>query len=313
MSSRQEREEVDLSRLLIPSGRASTSSGHSAPSPQSSFGSSYQPHESTPLQPLVSLLFNSQRSASPTMQSATPPPPPSYPPPSLQNSGMSTPTKSPSAPKKFRVAMSPASSRPGSRPGSRQSSRAPSPTFSESSDDLPNNVCREDQLALLPSECLSGDSVRPLRHVDESGEESFYALQPMRYSVIFILLVELFERFSFYGLNYTQTSYLTGVYDPKWNAGMAAVTASSFVSISVAVAYTTPFLGAVLADSLLGDYWSILVGALVFYIPGLFLIAFTTIPGLLGKDFNIAALGVGLLFLWPTGTGIVKSIVNIFG
>jgi POT family proton-dependent oligopeptide transporter len=174
-------------------------------------------------------------------------------------------------------------------------------------------VCREEQLKLLPAECLSGDPERPLRHVEENGGVTLYALQPMRYSVIFILLVELLERFSFYGLNYTQTSYLTGVYDPKWNAGMAAVTASSYVSVSVAVAYTTPFLGALLADSLLGDYWSILVGALVFYIPGLFLIAFTTIPGLLGKEFNTTVLGVGLLFLWPTGTGVVKSIVNIFG
>jgi len=64
---------------------------------------------------------------------------------------------------------------------------------------------------------------------------------------------------------------------------------------------------------LLGDYNSLLVGALCFYLPGLILIALTTIPGLLGSEFNTTALAGGLIFLWPVGTGIVKSIVNVFG
>jgi POT family proton-dependent oligopeptide transporter len=178
---------------------------------------------------------------------------------------------------------------------------------------LPNNVCTEEQLLLLPEECLSGHHVRPLRHVDEEGNESFYHLRPMFYSVIFILLVELLERFSFYGINYTQTSYLTGSYNRDWNADMEAVDASTYVSISVAVAYTSPFLGAYLADAILGDYGSLFVGSLCFYLPGLTLIALTTIPGVLGDTFNRRALSIGLLVLWPVGTGIVKSVVNVFG
>jgi POT family proton-dependent oligopeptide transporter len=118
----------------------------------------------------------------------------------------------------------------------------PSPTCSTTSytatsadDDLPFNVGSEEQLALLPEECLSGNKLRPLRHVTEDGQVYHYALQPMFYSVIFILLVELLERFSFYGVNYTQTSFLTGVYDEDWNAGMNSIAASSYVSISTAV------------------------------------------------------------------------------
>ena len=122
----------------------------------------------------------------------------------------------------------------------------------------------------------------------------------------------MMERLSFYGLNYTQASYLTGNYDRHWNAGMDAISASSYVAVSVAVAYTTPFLG-VVVDQLLGDYYSILAGCLLFYIPGLIVIAFTTIPGLLGDTFNRRALAIGLLVLWPTGTGMVKSLVNVFG
>ena len=102
-------------------------------------------------------------------------------------------------------------------------------------DELPYNVGSEEQLALLPPECLSGNKLRPLLHVTEDGQVYTYVLQPMFYSVIFILLVELLERFSFYGVNYTQTSFLTGVYNHEWNAGMHSIAASSYVSVSTAV------------------------------------------------------------------------------
>jgi dipeptide/tripeptide permease len=103
------------------------------------------------------------------------------------------------------------------------------------------------------------------------------------------------------------------VYNDEWNAGMSAIAASSYVSICTAFAYTVPFVGAYLGDYLIGDYWTILLGLLVFYLPGLVLIALTTVPYLLGDTFNKMALSVGLLVLWPMGTGIVKSIVNVFG
>lgn len=181
-------------------------------------------------------------------------------------------------------------------------------------EELPTNVNSRQQLEKLPDECLSGDPVRPLQHRDEErGTIHRYALNPMTYSVFFILLVELLERFVFYGLIYTQTSYLTGVYDDDWNADMTSIEASSYVSISIAIAYTTPFLGALLADSMLGDYPSVLVGLLCFYLPGLLCLTLTTIPGLLGDEFNTTVLKLGLLCLWPVGTGIVKSIMNVFG
>lgn len=197
-------------------------------------------------------------------------------------------------------------------------SRSSSPEFgvtqeSFQDDDLPTNISTEEQLACLPDFCLSGNKERPLRHVNEKGDISTYALQPMLYSVIFILLVELLERFAFYGIQYTQTSFLTGAYNHNWNAGMTAVGASSYVSVSTAVAYTMPFVGAYLADALMGDYVAILFGAVALYLPGIILIMLSTVPYLLGDTFNQAAMAVGLLFLWPTGTGVVKSIVNVFG
>lgn len=187
--------------------------------------------------------------------------------------------------------------------------------FTDNDEQLPTSVTTVEQLQDLPEECLSGDDVhrRPLRHVDEDGIVTTYALNPMTYSVIFILMVELLERFSFYGMNYTQTAYLTGSYNDDWNADMTAIEASTYVAISVGVAYSTPFLGAFLADSVLGDFRTLLLGSLAFYLPGLIIIALTAIPGLLGTKFNSTALQFGFLGLWPVGTGIVKAIVNVFG
>lgn len=86
-------------------------------------------------------------------------------------------------------------------------SRSPSPP--SSLDDVPSNICRTDQLDTLPEECLSGDPERPLQHFDEAGNMAKYSLNPMVYAAIFVLMVEMMERLAFYGLNYTQASYLT--------------------------------------------------------------------------------------------------------
>jgi proton-dependent oligopeptide transporter, POT family len=180
-------------------------------------------------------------------------------------------------------------------------------------DELPSNISTVEQLECLPDDCRSGDPQRPLRHVDDKGMVYHYSLRPMSYSVLLVLVVELMERFSYYGIYYTMTMYLTGVYDEDWNAGFRSVEAASYVSISTAVAYTTPFIGAVIADSWLGDYKSILFGVLCLYLPGLVIIALTTVPHLLGSHFNTRLLSLAVLFLWPLGTGVVKSVVNVFG
>ena len=212
---------------------------------------------------------------------------------------------------------------------------------SDDDDNIPNNVHTIEQLQLLPMDCLNTNNKeheydhhddndetdttqhptthhqhmrRPLRHVDDRGNVYTYMLQPYKYIIPLILVVEMIERFTYYGVYYTQTLYLTGVYNSKWNANYTSIEAASLVSLSTAVAYTTPFIGAYLSDKLLGDYYSIVFGATCLYLPGLLLVALTSIPHLFGShSFNTTALNIAILGLWPLGTGIVKSVVNVFG
>jgi hypothetical protein len=65
--------------------------------------------------------------------------------------------------------------------------------------DIPSHVNTIEQLILCPSKYRSDDPLRPLKLQDQCGETYKYALNPTRFSVLFILLVELLERFSFYG------------------------------------------------------------------------------------------------------------------
>jgi hypothetical protein len=65
---------------------------------------------------------------------------------------------------------------------------APSPTPSD--EDLPTNVSTLEQLNGLPPECLSGDPICPLQHFDENGVVHKYSLNPIMYSVLFVLIVE---------------------------------------------------------------------------------------------------------------------------
>jgi dipeptide/tripeptide permease len=184
----------------------------------------------------------------------------------------------------------------------------------QNNEPLPNHVDSHDQLKQLPDDCLSGDPKRPLLFIDSySGSTYKYALQPLFYSVGFILIIEILDTFSYYGIVNTETQYLQGEYSPSWNANMTSVQAASYVSAGTAIAYSVPFLAGIIADGFLGEYFTILFGTCIFYIPGLLIIALTTIPYLLGQTFNESALKAGILVLYPLGDGFIKSVVNVFG
>lgn len=105
-----------------------------------------------------------------------------------------------------------------------------------------------------------------------------YASNPLKYSIVFILILDFLERFAFNGIIFTMPGYLTGYYQPHWNPAFAPWEANSFIAMSQGIGYLSPFLVAPVADALIGDYWSINLFTGLFYIPGVFLIAAAAIP-----------------------------------
>jgi dipeptide/tripeptide permease len=79
------------------------------------------------------------------------------------------------------------------------------------------------------------------------------------------------------------------------------------------IGYMSPFFTAFVADALLGDYKTILIFTILFYIPGLFLIAVVSIPYSLNtQNFPTKALKVGTHILFPLGFGAAKTLYVVY-
>ena len=59
------------------------------------------------------------------------------------------------------------------------------------------DVNTKDKLSRVPEKYLSDDPKRPLLQVNADGSVFKYALNPLLYCVLFILVIELLERFSY--------------------------------------------------------------------------------------------------------------------
>jgi dipeptide/tripeptide permease len=128
------------------------------------------------------------------------------------------------------------------------------------------------------------------------------------------MMMEVMDELSYYGTVGTFVLYLEGAYPPHfWSAGMTTVQAGQLVSTSVAVMFTTPFIMAIIADSVIGNYLTILISSLCLYIPGLLLIALTAYPYLLGNTFPTGVLTTAMLGLIPLGSGGIRACVNVLG
>ncbi|XP_022641640.1 protein NRT1/ PTR FAMILY 8.1-like [Vigna radiata var. radiata] len=131
----------------------------------------------------------------------------------------------------------------------------------------------------------------------------------------FILGNECCERLAYYGMSTNLVNYL----QTRFNQGNT--TAATNVTTWSGTCYITPILGAFLADSYLGRYWTIATFSTI-YVVGMVLLTFSaTIPGIKPAcDANgchptsaeTAACFVGL-YLIALGTGGIKPCVSSFG
>ncbi|NXC89813.1 S15A1 protein, partial [Cercotrichas coryphoeus] len=129
-------------------------------------------------------------------------------------------------------------------------------------------------------------------------------------SIFFIVINEFCERFSYYGMKAVLTLYFTRFL--RWEDNFATAIYHTFV----ALCYLTPILGAIIADSWLGKFKTILYLSIVYAI-GQAVLSVGSISELTGgsannKAPNIALSMIGLILI-ALGTGGIKPCVSAFG
>ena len=141
-----------------------------------------------------------------------------------------------------------------------------------------------------------------------------------------IVIVELCERFAFYGLSGVFQNYLQNPLPPGGNGsgapasvddpvpagalGLGQATASRLQQIFATVAYIFPLFGAVIADAKWGRYKTITVFCAIYFI-GLVIITVTSFPNSLKSGMGLPGWITGV-FIVAIGTGGIKGIYNLF-
>lgn len=123
-------------------------------------------------------------------------------------------------------------------------------------------------------------------------------------AVWYILGNEFCERFSYYGMHAILVIYLTQMLKMDDDSATAVYHAFNMLC------YFSPLFGAMLADSLLGKYRTILYVSII-YAVGNVTVAITSIPAVLAV-VKTAGPMIGLLLI-ALGTGGIKPCVSAFG
>ncbi|XP_061923370.1 solute carrier family 15 member 2-like [Entelurus aequoreus] len=124
-------------------------------------------------------------------------------------------------------------------------------------------------------------------------------------SICFIVVNEFCERFSFYGMKAVLTLYFLSYL--HWDQDLSTAVYHAFSSLC----YFTPVLGALIADSWLGKYRTIIYLSLV-YVLGHVVKSLGAVP-LLGTTTVHIGLSMAGLVLIAFGTGGIKPCVAAFG
>lgn len=124
-------------------------------------------------------------------------------------------------------------------------------------------------------------------------------------SICFIVVNEFCERFSYYGMKALLTIYFLTYLG--WDKDLSTAIYHAFSSLC----YFTPILGAIIADSWLGKFKTIIYLSLV-YVVGHVVKSVGAIPTVGSKEVHIGLSMTGLILI-AFGTGGIKPCVSAFG
>ncbi|XP_067460539.1 solute carrier family 15 member 2 [Thunnus thynnus] len=124
-------------------------------------------------------------------------------------------------------------------------------------------------------------------------------------SICFIVVNEFCERFSYYGMRAVLTLYFLAYL--HWDKDLSTAVFHAFSSLC----YFTPILGAIIADSWLGKFKTI-IHLSILYVIGHVVKSVGAIPMVGDKNMHIALSMIGLTLI-AIGTGGIKPCVAAFG
>ncbi|RLN43951.1 hypothetical protein BBJ28_00017250 [Nothophytophthora sp. Chile5] len=141
---------------------------------------------------------------------------------------------------------------------------------------------------------------------------SVWDARPRKYKSVlfqvcmFILMMELSERLSYYGINQGLKNFMQTI-------GWSLVSASALKSTWTSICYITPLFGAYLADEKWGRFRTILTFG-IWYCVGDFMVAIAAYPTIMTNEAAVNPIFViGLFVGIGIGTGAIKSNVITFG
>lgn len=131
------------------------------------------------------------------------------------------------------------------------------------------------------------------------------------WSAFIVALVELCERFTYYGLSGPFQNYIQ--YHPhdtpvRGGIGLGQSRATGLTNLFTFWCYGTPILGAIVSDQYLGKYKTILYSAFI-YVIGVFILFCTSLPSAIEHGAALGGLIAAMAFI-GLGTGGIKSNVS---
>ena len=132
------------------------------------------------------------------------------------------------------------------------------------------------------------------------------------YGAFLVAIVELCERFAYYGLSGPFQNYIANAYhDPNGlpgALGLKQAGATAMTNFFQFWCYVTPILGALVADQYLGKYATIKWFSIV-YMVGIAILFVTSLPRSIENGFAFPGLVVAMVII-GLGTGGIKSNVS---
>ncbi|KAK0119633.1 hypothetical protein ONS95_011071 [Cadophora gregata] len=131
--------------------------------------------------------------------------------------------------------------------------------------------------------------------------------------VFLILVVELGERFTYFGLSGPLQNYINNPYDPGSSLpgalGRGQATASALGNFFKFWAYGSTIIGAIVADQFLGRFKTICLACFI-YIIGLTILVTTAVPSSVHSGTAFGGLIAAMVIIKGLGTGGIKANVT---